>query len=400
VDQWHLDYVYLNIGRNINDTVFEDVAFTGSMGSLFVKYQSVPWKHYLLNPSLFQTHSTVELKYVNLSNITKNVNRNLFIYDSFDSSVAFSYSGGNLNLLPFANEQLNVPIAHTFSSALTDSALFELRGVINTTPDINRMNDTIQFFQRFLNYYAYDDGSPENGYGLTPANSKLAYRFSINTSDTLKAVQMFFNQTYQNVNQKNFFLTIWNGNSAPDQIIYEQANVTPMFEDELNKFHTYFLDPPLVLNGTFYIGWRQTTADNLNVGFDRNTVSNENIFYNTDGTWKTSLYEGSLMIRPLFGNLFNLGVNNQNDKKMLNITFYPNPLSQDILNLHTETDIELSNCEFLLYDFTGRQVFSCTLDNQIILPSHFTNGLYFYLIKQKSDNKLLSSDKLMIIRQN
>ncbi|MDD3877657.1 MAG: hypothetical protein PHT69_13635, partial [Bacteroidales bacterium] len=52
VDQWHLDYVCLNIGRNINDTVFEDVAFTGSMGSLFVKYQSVPWKHYLLNPSL------------------------------------------------------------------------------------------------------------------------------------------------------------------------------------------------------------------------------------------------------------------------------------------------------------------------------------------------------------
>ena len=51
--------------------------------------------------------------------------------------------------------------------------------------------------QEFYNYYAYDDGIPEKGYGVTPHNSSLASQFSISVPDTLQGVQILFNRTFK-----------------------------------------------------------------------------------------------------------------------------------------------------------------------------------------------------------
>ena len=39
----------------------------------------------------------------------------------------------------------------------------------------------------------------------------------------------------------------------------------------------------------------------LNVGFDRNMVNNDKIFYNLGQGWQNSGFSGSLMIRPIMG---------------------------------------------------------------------------------------------------
>jgi len=399
VDHWHLDYVYLNINRNVNDTVYEDVAFMKKPTSLLQKYHAVPWHHYTANPALFPVLTQIELPYVNLSDITKNVNRGFAIIDKADNSNAFTYSGGNLNLQPFTEETFNIPVSYTFSSTATDSALFELRAIVNTTPDINRRNDTVRYHQRFNNYYAYDDGSPENGYGLTPANSKLAYKFTINSPDTLKKIQMFFNQTYNDANAKNFFLTVWTGNQYPENVIYEKANIKPIFEDSLNKFHTYDIDTTLVVSGNFFVGWRQTTNDNLNIGFDRNSNASAQIFYNTSGTWMNSMYNGALMIRPVFGKIFNVGIKETNQTHNISLQVYPNPLNSEILNIRIDdmrTDIHEYN--FVMFDMIGKRIMERPLDYQIHIPIHLENGMYFYTLIHKNTATVTKTQKLILLR--
>ena len=398
VDQWNLDYVYLNSGRTKNDTIYEDVAFVSKPKSLLTKYQSVPWSHYT---SSIQMNSTDTIPYTNLSSFTKNVSRNFNIIDKFDNSVAFTYTGGNLNQLPFATENFSVPVSYTYSSLSTDTALFELQGIINTSPDINRGNDTVRFFQRFNNYYAYDDGTPENGYGLSTTNGKLAYRFTTTQADTLKEIQMFFNQTYENASQKHFYLTIWSGTTQPDQVIYQKAGTIPVFENELNKFHTYSIDTTLVLNGTFFIGWRQTTGDNLNIGFDRNTNSKENIFYNVNGTWMNSMYDGSLMIRPVFGKLYNTSVQNINkEKDKLTFTVYPNPLKTSTLNFKASSESfnDYNKYSLKVVDLIGKVIFTSELQEKINLPENISNGLYFYIISDKNSGFTKDNGKFIISR--
>ncbi len=395
VDHWHIDYVYLNKGRSVNDTVYEDVAFTGLPQSLLTKYHAVPWPHY---SSSFQMNTSENLPYVNLSAITKNVSRNFSIIDLFDNSVAFNYSGGNQNLAPFETEDFSAPVSYTFASASTDTALFELRATINTTPDINRNNDTIRFYQRFYNYYAYDDGTPENGYGLTTNNAMLAYKFTSVVADTLKAIQMFFNQTYQQANQKYFFLTIWTGTNEPEQIIYQKAGLTPIFEDELNKYHSYHLDTTIIINGTFFIGWKQTTGDNLNIGFDRNTNSKENIFYNVSGTWMNSMYDGSLMIRPVFGKMFNTSLSETPAEKIPHFTAYPNPNKGYKISFSSSVsnDEDLNNFNFKLTDLMGKIIFQVPFSMEIECPMLLSNGIYFYTITHTKNPAFIQKGKLII----
>ncbi|OPZ99977.1 MAG: hypothetical protein BWY70_00832 [Bacteroidetes bacterium ADurb.Bin408] len=392
VDQWHIDYVYMNKTRHINDTIYEDVAFSTKPLSLLTTYQSMPWPHY--NASTLM-NSSEALPYVNLSNITKNVSRQFSIIDLSDNSVAFNYSGGNLNLNPFASEPFSAPVSYTFSTTSADSALFELRGVINTTPDINRSNDTIRFYQRFNNYYAYDDGTPENGYGLTTNTAQLAYKFTTTQADTLKGIQMFFNKTYQSANSKYFTLRIWSGTTEPQQVIYEKTNLLPMFESELNKFHTYHIDTPLVLNGTFFIGWKQTTADNLNIGFDRNTNASNNIFYNVSGTWLNSMYSGSLMIRPVFGKFFNVSAE-QPKIFSSSIRLYPNPSNGKLFFVFE--DGLASEFNLTITDLTGRVVFTHTLSPEIELDNDLQNGLYFYTITSSQNPVPVAKGKFILHR--
>ena len=124
--------------------------------------------------------------------------------------------------------------------------------------DSHNDNDTTRFSQVFGDYYAYDDGIAENGYGLTSTGSKmwLAYRFDIRTQDTLTAVDLCFNRTRNGENEDvRFQLCVWQcENGRPSTLIYKDPEkVTPQF-GERNAFHRYHLSEPVVLDDTVFIG--------------------------------------------------------------------------------------------------------------------------------------------------
>jgi hypothetical protein len=219
-------------------------------------------------------------------------------------------------------------------SSTQDSAEFEIRHFIigDITPQ-DTVGDTVSFRQRFFNYYAYDDGTPEEGYGLTPAGSKLAYRFRLNVKDTLRAVQIFFNRTQNNANEEFFDLIVWRDNNGkPGDVLYRQDNMIVKFSDNLLGFQTYMLEEPVPVNGIFYIGWEQQTNDNLNIGFDRYNNAQEHIFYNATGEWFNTTFQGALLMRPMLGREFQVsGIADDIPSRDL-ITIYPNPLSGSKLN--------------------------------------------------------------------
>lgn len=398
VDMWHLDYVYMNVSRNRYDTAFNDLAFKSPAASLLKNYVAMPWKQFLVNPSAEMAVNPQSL-YTNLSDETRQTNRNFRITDLTDRSQVYTSTGGNCNVEQFSDSTFTPPFTYTYHTSAIKYADFEVMYAVNTTPDINRDNDTIRFIQRFYNYYAYDDGSPENGYGLSPAGSMLAVAFQLNETDTLRAVDMFFNQTWEGASQQYFWLTIWDNNdSIPGSIISQELYIKPEFEDELNRFHTYILPEPLLLSGKFYIGWEQTTPDNLNLGFDRNTNSQDKIFYNTDGTWYNSMYKGSLMIRPILGSEDHpwQGIHDQGNTTF-HVRLFPNPAC-DVLNIRMNySPYEIMGSATLqIFDLSGRLLYQDAFSPEINV-SRFQNGIYFIRIHGLAGQKAITA-KFSIIR--
>jgi len=392
VDQWNVDYVYLNVHRSNGDSIFHDITFAEKAPSLLKNYQAMPWKQFKVDTTA-EMKDSLNISIYNLDSITKNSSYKFDIFNELDA-VIHSYNGGSANILPHAlqtaQQHAHPPVGYTFPPSAGDSASFEIVHVIKEgiNGDDLRHNDTIRFNQNFYNYYAYDDGCPEAGYGLTPANSKLAYKFNLNTADTLRAIDIFWNRTYNDASQKYFYLTVWSSLS-PETIIYQKSGYKPQYEDSLNKFYRYILDTPVGLSGTFYVGWKQTTGDFLNVGFDRNTnYSSTNIFYNTSGTWYPSMYSGSLMIRPVLGKELPIGIH-ETAGISSNINLFPNPVSDHLLHFSFENPEQMKELsQIKVFDLTGRTVciapFSTTLD----LPD-LQSGLYFLMIFDKNHLKVV-----------
>ena len=132
---------------------------------------------------------------------------------------------------------------------------------------------------------------------------KIAYRFRLNTEDTLTALYIYFNRTLNDENAGiRFAITVWDdANGSPGNIIYQDADRRrPLFEG-FNRYVRYLLEEPLVCSGTIYVGIEQYSSDYINLGFDRNNDASSDILYLTGTSWQTSILNGALMIRPYFG---------------------------------------------------------------------------------------------------
>jgi hypothetical protein len=204
--------------------------------------------------------------------------------------------------------------------------------------------------------------------------------------DTLRAVRMYFNRTLSNVSKQFFYLCVWNDNSGkPGDTIYS-ALVMPKYADSLNKFVTYHIYPPLAITGTFYVGWQQTTGDNLSIGFDRYNNSQNEIFWNTSGTWNTSAYSGSLMIRPVVGKPIPLGVGDI-ETRDLKISIYPNPCNSGILHLRvpeaTGMGFHQGTGQILISDIVGHLRLKTSFTSEINV-SALSSGIYFLEIRDRT----------------
>ncbi len=310
-DQWNIDYIYLNYGRTHNDTAARDVAFVNPAPSLLRHYQAMPARQFVDTelcdslPLTITNRFTQELATTYGYTVTDDQGSTLASYNGgMENSPVYwrghVYQTAPAHSKPALNISLPVGSTHQPSNYTISHVLREGVG-----GDIHTQNDTITFTQTFGNYYAYDDGTPENGYGLTSTtpNVKLACRFNLNTEDTLTAVHLYFNHTLADENNSiRFFITVWDDqNGHPGNIIYQDNyRRQPIFEG-FNRYVRYLLDGPVLCSGTIYVGLQQTSADFINLGFDRNNDASSHIFYLTGSEWQSTILRGALMLRPAFG---------------------------------------------------------------------------------------------------
>lgn len=388
VDVWHLDYVYLNKDRNKNDVFYKDIAFVNAAQPLLKNYYLMPWYQYTANP-LAELRENFNNQITNLDNIGHNYTYRYFIQDENGANIR-TYSGGSWNIEPFTQSGYQNYQPHS-NPALVNNPLptapaekrgFNIVHVVKegTTGDDLQTNDTIRFFQSFDNYFAYDDGIAEKGYGLSGVKPRFAYSFTLNRPDTLRAVRIYFNHTLDTLSLKSFKLMVWSS-LDPETVIYESELLFPSFEQESIRYQTFVLDGnPLIVNGTFYVGLVQQTTDFLNIGYDVNNNSSSKLFYNTDGVWYPSVFQGALMVRPV------LGVEKDNyeqplsvdqpigsEKQLKSLLIYPNPSSSLI---HIEAPFDNSaQCQIEVFDAFGKllviESFSETMDIR-----NFANGIY------------------------
>ena len=133
-------------------------------------------------------------------------------------------------------------------------------------------------------------------------------RFNLAKPDTLKAVQMHFEQNLVDVSASAFQIVVWenDGGIPGNPIDTCQLLFFPEYTNEYNGFYQYVLEDPIYLSSSFFIGWQQFYSDLLNIGLDKNTVNNDRMFYNIGSSWQQSSCsgcEGSWMMRPVFGSL-------------------------------------------------------------------------------------------------
>jgi len=382
-DFWNIDYVLIDKGRSTNKPHHDDIVFINKQVQLLEQYTNIPWKHYNYNNSLKM--DSLEFSIRNLNDTLKQVFRLFNIYERKDIPLqTFQYLAGSENINPLADMNLKFPAnVNYFNSTEPDTVSFSIIATISsgTTEGYEhfRKNDTLIQTHSFKNYYAYDDGTSENGFGLSGTgtqNALLAYKFTTLKADTLRGISMFFNRTINDANQKYFILQVWKDNNGkPGELIHSQTGQRPMFPDGLNKFHYYALDTARFVSGTFYVGWKQTTTDLLNVGFDVNNDVRHNTFYNIAGSWLVSPYEGALMIRPVFSDspVLSNSLNNNND---ISLTIFPNP-TNNFLNIKTDSDI--IRIEF--FDYTGRKLINCQSANTVVDVSGLEQGIYLVKIE-------------------
>jgi hypothetical protein len=409
VDQWHLDFIRLDKNRTYADTIINDIAFVKPLSSLLMNYESLPWDHFP-DANAYEMDNSLSITYRNLGDKVWNISREFAIIDKMGDNVPFTFTGGTGDdIPPFTKETYPRSIDYIFPYNDRDSALFKIVSyMVTDTASARapyRWNDTLQYFQKFYNYYAYDDGTAENGYGIPgegSQNAMVAFRFRSYTPDTLQAIQIYFNQTLNDASQNSFQLRIWEDNNGkPGRLIYEQEVDRPTYKDSVNQFHNYVLkDKPYLEEGYFFVGYQKYNTEMLNVGFDVNNINNDKLFFNIDGQWKSSGLEGTIMIRPVFGDYLapvetDLEDEPEPEKSAISFDIYPMPV-RDQINIKLDNG-DYHNYTYSIYDIRGRTMVKGEKLNRTINLPGFSSGLYILKLRNRV-NGSTAAEKFVISR--
>ncbi len=395
-DHWNLDYIRLDKNRSSTDTLLNDVAMNMSIRSLLKNHEAMPWDHFKAT-SLSEMGNSISISYTNHDDSVRNVTRLFEITDLYDQELDYTLSAGAANIDPGETILYDTTLIYTFNSNQTDSALFEVRSYLITDNFDIKINDTVIYHQVFNEYFAYDDGSAEGGYGFTgqgAENARIAYQFNAFIPDSLYAIQIYFNQSYQDESQRYFTLTVWSDdNDKPGSVLYSQTSAEPRYENELNNFHTYILDSAVHVSGKFYVGWQQITDAFLNFGFDLNRVKNDKIFYQQGGIWYNSQFPGALMIRPVMGKSLITSRKTILTEPVFNL--YPNPANQYI-RIEFREEVQYENIRLAIIDSQGRTLLETTEPLREIDLSGFAPGLYFFVVHNRQS--MFAAKKFIISR--
>ena len=396
-DHWHLDYVKIDQLLSATDTSgLNDVAFVYSSPSFLKRYSAMPWTHFLNNEAS-ELKDSIDIKLRN-NDASTNVDFQYNIFENNNQIFHYPTIGVSRNVsvldydtignYSFSSPPIDIQ-SNVFNSFQADSATFVVQNIIGTASSDSKLNDTLYHIQNFHSHFAYDDGTAESAYGININGAKLAYEFKLNRPDTLRAVQMYFPQMLDTVSDIEFNLTIWEKiNGVPGDTLYSQT-VFPV-HTENGAYHTYYIEQPFQIVGSFYVGWKQTTNDLLNIGLDKNNPANNYMFYDAGAGWTMSSYPGSWMIRPIFSmnEIVSSVINTNSEFKV-----YPNPATSELF-IETAT----ANNSISIYSLQGILVRKFFANSNVtkINVNDLSSGVYFVELfndKSKKYQKIIISNE-------
>ena len=397
-DHWNIDYVYLDKNRELTDTTYADVAFRTSIRSLLKNHEAMPWNQFreiqLQEMGLF-----IPIHYRNNDLIVRNVTRNFQIWDIDLNKLVHSFSAGATNIDPLTNVDYNASLIYTYKSDSPDSAKFRIICTLKTDDFDPKQNDTIIYYQVFKNYFAFDDGTAEMGYGINglgSRNAMVACRFRSFIPDTVRSVQICFNDSYRDANKRSFDLIVWDDNNGvPGNILYRGEELMVEKSSMLNGFYSYGITDGVPVNGIFYVGWKQRSETFLNAGMDVNTPQNGRQFYWLNGDWVQSQVYGSIMIRPVLGvPPKTTSIKEIYRKQLAQISVSPNP-AMDFITVST-SDINNYDLQWItISDLNGRELIKCRNDGPVNI-STLNQGIY--IISISSSGRIVGYSRLIKVR--
>jgi hypothetical protein len=370
-DNWNIDAVYLNYGRSATDPSYPKVSLTGTTPSFLNRYRAMPYKHYRANPTAHIAEKYA-IQVSNLDNQTHHL-KHQYTVDQVNGNQHYSYtSHGTINAeaLSFCRPDTAM-VAQLFAMDFDrDSTSFLIRHYLSDSTCNPPLVDSMVYLQGFYNYFAYDDGIPELGFGVEPSpGGSFAVKFELSELDTLRGVQILFNHTLNDANNQYFDIVVWKDNNGkPGDEVYRLSNRKPQWDEQIYRFAYYQFDQRIRLNGVFYIGIVQQGNGLLNVGFDTSSDYSQYNFINVTGAWQPSSKHGAIMFRPVVGAGYYIGVNENINTE---VTLYPIPASE---TLHIEGVND--GISITLYDLTGRKVMQRSFTDEIPV-SQLQGGLYF-----------------------
>ncbi|MFK8038522.1 MAG: T9SS type A sorting domain-containing protein [Crocinitomicaceae bacterium] len=391
LDHWHIDYVHLRENSSVNDTIIDDLAISLPIESFLKTYTSVPWDHYnnVSNPStkMIDNHELLVMNNNTQAKLTNagQVNADGGVFNlpvaSPNWSVGSNIYNFNVSGLPYSFAQNNA----------IDKADFDVKVNIATS-STNQIteNDTTYFIQQFRNYYAYDDGSAESGYGVLNSNAQIAYGFEAYEADTITGILMKFVPNVTDVSGNVILITIWEDSSGfPGQVLYKDDFFEPHFPNyaaakEQYTYYTFNDNKAVPVPSQFFIGFEQIEDENLFLGFDMNNNNQDKIFYNTGGAWVNASFPGSLIMRPVFSTALNYTLDVEPVlPEPIEFIMYPNPVNDILTVADLPQDYVLQ-----LFDIAGKEMIKVA-ENRIDF-SPFNSGFYIVNVLNQMGNVVYS----------
>jgi hypothetical protein len=322
--------------------------------------------------------------FTTINNLDKSpaiVTSRVSLFDAETNTTLQDLSINNGFIMPANQQQREIPTFLSASAIINNDTISKI-GVkyFLTTQDQNtfnlplKNNDTLVAYTELADYISYDDGTSEYGFGVNQRFAKVAQKFTLNTPDTLKSILIHFAKAGYDRSNETVTLRVWESISDSFDSIIWNMSVKLNYSDKMNGFYRYDINPPIIVNNTFYVGWRQLTNNLINVGFDIHNDAKSEIFYTINNKWTPLTdFSGSLMIRP---EMYRTKLLSVKDENIVELTqkpvLYPNPAENEI-------SIELDKKELIqIYDLTGKllQQIMCEKGINHIDISNLSGGMY------------------------
>lgn len=400
-DVWNLDYIRIYTGRNMYDTLINDIAMSADPTFLLNDYTSMPYHQFLANPGkeMAPQHNA------SICNSTTN-NETVDVHFSAKervTGVPMAAEGpvtatikpeGQVSVV-FNNFGTTIPNVKKYDWVLYDDTYY----LQQTGATGNTTNDTIVKSQGFHNFLAYDDGTAEKSYFLNlfpTLPGKLAIEYHLNQPDTLTGIAIYFGRQVPAGNNKYFSAVVYNTiavNGGSDNIVYQQDFLDPGYMNT-NYYYYYRFDNPVPLNaGTFYIGTLQpalSNSDSLYFGLDANRTTTNHAYYNVVGKWEGSTIQGAVMVRPMFGKFFPSDVKEVKPQE-ISWNVYPNPATETV---HIGIENKTGKAYYEMTDVSGKRILSGrAMGKQELDISGLLPGLYF--IRMAIDGNITAPKKII-----